>query len=67
MKMERHWFNYNVLASYRGEIVFIWSTNEFLISLLLTLCCQRLKWGRSQLHGFVLPDGQVLVYPLRER
>lgn len=67
MKTERHQFNYNVLASYRGEIVFIWSTNEFLISLLLTLCYQGLKWGRSQLHGFVLPDGQVLVCPLREK
>lgn len=67
MKMERHQFNYNVLASCWGEIVFIWSPNEFLISLLLTLRYQGLKWGSSQLHGFVLPDGQVLVPLLREK
>lgn len=66
MKTERHQFNYNVLASYRGEIVFIWSPNEFLISLLLTLCYHGLKWGSSQLHGFALPDGQLLVLLLRE-
>lgn len=67
MKMERHQFNYNVLASYRGEIVFICSTNELLISLFLTMCCQRLKFRKSDLHGCVLPDGQVLVYPLKQR
>jgi len=67
MKTERHQFNYNVLASYRGEIVFIWSPNEFLIILLLTLCYLELKWGSSQLHGFVLPDGQVFVPLLREK
>lgn len=61
MKTEQRQFNYNVLASYRGEIVFIWSANEFLISLLLTRCYQGHKWGSSQLHGFVVPDGQALL------
>lgn len=37
MKTEEHQFNYNVLTYYQGEIVFIWSSNEFLITLLLTL------------------------------
>lgn len=66
MKTEKHQFNYNVLACYRGEIVFIWRLNEFLISLLLTWCYLGLKWGSSQLHGFVLPDGQVFVPLLRQ-
>lgn len=66
MKMERHQFNYNVLVCYRGEIVFIWRLNEFLISLLLTWCYLGLKWGSSQLHGFVLIDGQVFVPLLRQ-
>lgn len=66
MKTERHQFNYNVLACYWGEIVFIWRLNEFLISLLLTWCYLGLKWGSSQLHGFVLPDGQVFVPLLRQ-
>lgn len=67
MKTTRHQFNYNVLVSYPGEIVFIWSPNEFLISLLLTLRYLGLKWGSNQLHGFVLPDGQEFAPPLREK
>lgn len=66
MKTERHQFNYNVLDCYWGEIVFIWRLNEFLISLLLTWFYLRLKWGSSQLHSFVLPDGQVFVPLLRQ-
>lgn len=67
MKTERHQFNYNVLASYRVEFVFIWSPNEFLIRLLLTLCYHGVKWESSQLLGFVLTDGQVFVPLFREK
>lgn len=67
MKTEQRPFNYNVLVPYHGEIVFIWSANEFLISLLLTRRYQGHKWGSSQLHGFVLPDGQALVRLPRDK
>lgn len=66
MKTEKHQFNYNVLISYQAEIVFIWRLNEFLISLLLTLHFMGLKWESSQLHVFVLSDGQTLVPLLGE-
>lgn len=67
MKTQEHQFNYNVLTYYQGEIVFIWSSNEFLITLLLTLHYWGLKRGRSQLDGCVFPDGQVFAPLLREK
>lgn len=55
MKTERRRFNYNVLAPYRGEIVFIWSPNEFLISLLLTWRYQGHKWRKQPITWLCSP------------
>lgn len=67
MKTVRHNFNYNVLTPYHEEAVFIWNLNEYLISLLLTLCYIGLERGRRQLQDLQDSDGQVFVPSLVDR